>query len=895
MTMKYFKFLLLSICFFAVKLTVAQTFLQAQPNKSLSFMDMQLQFNEWKKNNDLSTKKGWKYFKRWEMETQLHTNSKGVPVDPAVYINEVSRLAREKVVLKASNSDRSLTWLPAGPNVLPNNLTGYMENGIGRFNCIAFDPNSPSTYYVGVAQGGVWKTSNNGASWQPLTDDLPITRISDIAIDPNNTNVMYISVCDFEYIGISLQLNGRKRNTHYGLGVYKTIDGGQTWAPTGLSFQLTNGDASLIRKTIVNQNNSNKLVACGTSGMYISNNAGVTWTKTLDSLFWDLTQDPSNPNVLYAASGWVSTSNQGNAAIYKSNDFGLTWTMLNTGIPATGAVQRLRIEVAPSNPNFVYALAVDINSGYYGMYKSTNAGVNWQFIPAVLNILGYDDGFDVGGQGAYDLGFAIDPSDENSLFTGGINVWGSFDGGQNFDPASHWTLNYGPTLHGDIHFIHFQPLTGNVFICSDGGLYRTQAISTQTWADASNGNPWPSLWTNLNNGLQVTSFYRLSSSKNTSGKIMAGAQDNATFFFDGTTWNTTNGGDGMDNVFDAVNDNVHFASSQYGNFAKSYDNGFSYNGVFSNINSEVAEWTTPIIADYDQPGTLYIGYANVMKSTDYGDTWTAISNFPFNGIAYNEISALALAPTNSNVIYAAKRVRYEYGINGSMFRTNNGGVTWDDVTAGLPDSLYFTSVEVNALNPDIAYATMAGFSAGNKVFKTINGGATWQNISYNLPNLPVNCVKSLPNGNSLLAACDVGLYQLDETQNTWVNISVDLPNVIISDIEINEAANKIYLSTFGRGIWQADLSVVSKINNIDSNSNTFSITPSINDGNFSITNNDYLNNPTASVYDITGRVVAQIKLEAATTTVSLQLSAGKYFIKMQQRHGASVKSMVIQK
>lgn len=893
--MKISRVLVFSVCFIIVKITAAQSFLQPQPNKSLSFIDMQLQFNAWKKNNDIAQKKGWKYFKRWEMETQLHTNSKGIPVDPAVYIDEVTRLAREKEIIKASNNDRNLTWLPAGPNVLPNNLTGYMENGIGRFNCIAFDPNSPSTYYVGVAQGGVWKTSNNGLSWQPLTDDLPITRISDIAIDPNNTSVMYISVCDFEYIGVSLQLNGRKRNTHYGLGVYKTTDGGQNWAPTGLSFQLTNGDASLIRKTIVNQNNGNKLVACGTSGMYISNNAGATWTKTMDSLFWDLTQDPNNPNILYAASGWVATSNQGNAAIYKSTDFGLTWTMLNTGIPATGAVQRLRIEVAPSNPNYIYALAVDINSGYYGMYKSTNAGNTWQFIAANLNILGYDDGFDAGGQGDYDLAFAIDPNNANNLFTGGINVWGSFDGGQNFDPASHWTLGYGPTLHGDIHFIDFQPLTGNVFVCSDGGLYRTNAIATQTWNDANNGSPWPTLWTGLNNGMQVTSFYRLSSSKNTSGKIMAGAQDNATFFYDGASWYTTNGGDGMDNVFNSTDDNVHIASSQYGNFVKSYDNGFSYVGIFPNLNAEVAEWTTPIIADDNQPGTIYIGFANVMKSTDDGDSWTAISNFPFNGIAFNEISALAVAKTNSNVLYAAKRVRYEYGINGSMYTTNDGGNTWNDVTAGLPDSLYFTAVEVNAANANKAYVTMAGFSNGNKVFKTINGGASWQNISYNLPNLPINCIKSLPNGNSLIVACDVGVYQLDETQNTWINISVDLPNVIVSDIEINEAANKIYLSTFGRGIWQADLSVVSGLKLKNTYVNTITVYPSINDGNFNISNVDYSNYQTASVYDITGRVVAELKLNAATTPVSLNVASGKYFLKMQSRNGVEVRSVIIQK
>jgi photosystem II stability/assembly factor-like uncharacterized protein len=893
--MRIISLLFLAFNLFNLTNSFAQRFLQTQPNHALSFKEKQIQFNDWKNSRDISHEKGWKYFKRWEMETQLHTNSNGEPVNPAVFFNEATRLANQKEVMKASNPDRNLTWLPAGPNVLPNNMTGYMENGIGRINCISFDPSVPSTYYIGVAQGGVWKTTNNGTSWQPLTDDLPITRISDIAIDPNNTNVMYISVCDFEYIGVGLQLDGRKRNTHYGLGVYKTTDGGVNWSPTGLTFQLTNGDASLIRKTIVNKNNSNKIVACGVSGMYTSNNAGATWTKTLDSLFWDLTQDPVNPNVLYAASGWVAPANQGNAAIYKSNDFGATWTMLNTGITPTGEVQRLRIEVAPSNPNYVYALAVDINEGYYGMYKSTNAGTTWQFLPATLNILGYDDGFDAGGQGTYDLGFAIDPTNENKLYTGGINVWSSSDGGQNFDPASHWTLGYGPTVHGDIHFIHFQPITGNVFVCSDGGVYRASSIASQSWNDAYNGNPWPTLWTNLNFGMQVTSFYRISSSKNASGKLMAGAQDNATFFYDGANWHTTFGGDGMDNIFDPSDDNVHITSSQYGNFAISYDNGTSYLEILPNINSEVAEWTTPIVADYNAPGTYYTGFANVMRSTDNANTWEAISNFPTSGIANNEISALAVAPTNSNVIYAAKRVRYEYGINGSVYNTNNGGFSWNDITAGLPDSLYFTSVAINSVNANIAYVTVAGFSNGNKVFKTTNAGLSWQNISYNLPNLPVNCIKSLPNGNSLLLACDIGVYQLDETQNTWVNISVDLPNVIISDIEINDATNKVYVSTFGRGIWQADLSVILNTNTINNSTQTISIYPSMNDGNFTINNSDYLNNISTTVFDITGRLVTELKLNSMNTNVNINAAPGKYFIKIQNKEEAEVKSFIIQK
>ncbi len=285
--------LTLIVVVFASSYTQAQQFIQHKSGTEQTFKEVQRQFNEWSKKTDLKNTPHWKYFKRWENDMSLHTDKTGEIADPSLYINEAVRVASEKN-RSAGSTFSAASWSPLGPFVLPGNLTGYMENGIGRINCIAFHPTLPSTYFAGVAQGGLWKTTNDGASWTPLTDALPITRISDITIDPNNTDVMYISVCDFEYIDVALDIDGRKRNTHYGLGVYKTTDGGLSWNPTGLSFQLTDGDASLIRKVLVNPSNSSQLVACGVNGMYTSANAGTSWTQVMDSLFWDLVQDPVN-------------------------------------------------------------------------------------------------------------------------------------------------------------------------------------------------------------------------------------------------------------------------------------------------------------------------------------------------------------------------------------------------------------------------------------------------------------------------------------------------------------------------------------------------------------------------------------------------------------------------
>ena len=531
-----------------------------------------------------------------------------------------------------------------------------------------------------------------------------------------------------------------------------------------------------------------------------------------------------------------------------------------------------------------------------GFYKSVDAGQTWVNMNVGLNLLDYGDGTGTGGQGTYDLALCVNQTNENKVYVGGISIWGSDDGGQTFNPVCHWTTSYGPSIHPDIHFIKQQPSTGNIFVCNDGGLSRTSNIITQTWADANNGTPWPTQWTNLGGGMGVTSFYRLSSSKNATGRLAAGAQDNSTFYYDGSTWSTIFGGDGMDNYLDPSDDNIVLGSSQYGGFYYSTDNGLTSQGFYPNINNEVAEWTTPVIADYTHPGTFYVGFQNVVKSIDNGNTWQAISNFQTTSGNAVELSAIAVGESNPNVLVAARRVRYEYNEPGAIYVSANGGTPWNDRTPGLPDSLYFTSVEVNRQNSNTVYVTMAGFVAGQKIYKSDNLGVSWQNISYNLPNIPVNCIKNVPSTNMLLAATDIGVYKLDSGSTSWILYSQGLPNVITTDIEFNLSLNKIYVSTFGRGIWETDLTSLTGLNHNNVLTKMIDVYPTINNGTFTIdTRSLTLQHMKLKVIDVLGKSVYQQELQAGQlNTVNLNVAKGKYFLKLEGEGYNGAGSIIIQ-
>lgn len=892
----------LLLLFIMPSLAFAQLFKQEASKKPSSILELQGEFDEYRQSTNLKNTKGWKWYKRWESHVEQRLNGDGSLPDESIFLKEVEKInALKNTASKGSSSN----WIPVGPSELPPSIDAVTSHGMGRINCIAFHPTDSATIFVGVAQGGVWKSTNSGQSWLPLTDNLPIIRISDIAIDPTNPNTMYISVGDYAYLGVALKTDGRKRHTHYGIGVYKTTDGGVTWNPTGLNLSLNTLDESLIRKVYVNPANSQELVAAGISGIWKSYNGGTTWTNKNTNIIWDMEKNPANANTIYASTGFVLTLNEGDAGIIKSTNFGETWTSLSSGVPTKNA-QRVELAVSNADTNYVYAITCGLDRGFEGFYRSTNAGATWtkRYNNTGINLLGWDNTTGGGGgQGTYDLAIVCDGLNKDKVYVGGINMWGTADGGATWDGMSYWLPYYGEYLHADQHQFAYNKLNNSYFVANDGGLYRTDEPIIGSW-NSANSDPnykWPTRWRFLGSGMQITSFYRLGL-REKFGDIIAGAQDNSTYYKNNNQWVNMIGGDGMECILHPTDELTLYGSAQFGYLVRSYDGGLTFD--FLGIGgSENSEWTTPFKLEKGNPMNMYAGFENMHFSDDEGSTSVPISNFPkmSNGVGA-VISAFDVSDSNSDYIYVAKRVNHQQNEPMKFYVTTNGGQSWQNRTVGLPDSLYCTYITVSDVNPQTAWACFSGFTGGAKVYKTTNAGATWTNISYNLPNIPVNTVvlqKGSAN-NIVYIGTDAGVYYTYDGVTSWELFSNLLPNVIVSELEIHADSNKIFAATFGRGMWMSDLADVNlgvqqnPISNIN-----FKLYPNKNNGTFNIqASNLTVKTLNLSVINVLGREVytEQVKLQGNVFTKSydLKLMPGVYYFRVLSGKYSKVEKFVVE-
>ncbi|MCP4158251.1 MAG: glycosyl hydrolase, partial [bacterium] len=394
--------------------------------KNPDFFTIKAAFEKACKGKDIKTINGWKQFKRWEWFMENRVNEAG-------YLDSMKLWEAIKVKKRRfSGSKQSISdWSEIGPRDIPSG------GGLGRINCIAFDPDDSDTMWIASPSGGLWKTTDAGSNWSTRTDDLPNIGVSWILIDPEDSDIMYIATGD-----------GDGGDT-YSVGVLKSTDGGDSWDTTGLQGDITS--YWLIRKMLFYPGNSHTIIAATDGGIFKTTDGGTSWTETQAGYFRDIEVNASSPNIWYASVSWNG--------IFKSTDGGDSWAKVGSGLPVTG-FQRIELDISPSTPTTIYALYCDDdNNGFFGIYRSTDSGSTWTRQASSPNLLGWAyNGDDTGGQGYYDLTLAVNPTNADEIYVGGVNLWKSSDAGVSWVCIAHWYGNGGrPYVHADHHFLEFQP------------------------------------------------------------------------------------------------------------------------------------------------------------------------------------------------------------------------------------------------------------------------------------------------------------------------------------------------------------------------------------------------------------------------------------------------------
>ncbi len=737
------------------------------PNKKqeyLTFYDYQNAFNQYwapfhvKKGYyiDSTGKKrkaaGWKQFKRWEYywEERVDRETGKFPVMDSRSILKHYRVNSEKSI-----SSREGNWVPLGPEI-----SGGGYAGIGRINCVAFHPSDNQTFWVGTANGGIWKTTDGGTTWDVLNNGTAVLAVSDIIIpsDYVNSNTIYIATGDRDHWDSN------------SVGVLKSTDGGVMWNATDLTYSVANG--KMVNKLIIDPNDNQTILAATKDGVYKTTDGGDNWnTQLTGERFIDLEYKPGDFNTLYGGTRY-------GGEIWRSTDGGATWTQI---LDTDG--ERVELAVSPDNSTVVYALIAAGNNGLKGIYKSTDSGASFTLEYDSKNLLGWDsDGNDDGGQGWYDLSLTVNPADVDMVFVGGVNTWKSTDGATSFSIVNHWSGNDAPEVHADKHRLRYRS-NGDLFECNDGGVY----ISTDDGEED---------WTDKTNGMQISQMYKIGVAQTVNNDVICGLQDNGTKNYSAGVWDDVLGGDGMDCAIDYTDEDTQYGELYHGDLRRTTDHWVNW--IVIKPSGSDGAWVTPYVIDPNDHNTIIAGYEDVYKSTDQGNNWVSIYDKNSEG----KFRTIDVAPSNSQYIYAGEKY--------TLWRTTDGGTNWDNITGGLPEYA-ITDITVSDEDANKVWVTLSNYD-GKTVWESTNAGDDWMDISTGLPSVPVHSIvqnKLNTAETELYAGTDNGVY-VKTGSNDWTAFNDGLPNVEVRELEIyydeNDNTNSlIRAGTFGRGLWESTL------------------------------------------------------------------------------------------
>ncbi|OYU95416.1 MAG: hypothetical protein CFE21_09735 [Bacteroidetes bacterium B1(2017)] len=653
------------------------------------------------------------------------------------------------------SAQTTATFNQHGPVKFPNNPS-VQTTGMGRVSQLVYHPTDSTILFAVTASGGIFKSSNEGASWKPLSDLLPQTTCASLLINPLNPNVMYLGTGDANY-------------NSTGIGVYKTTNAGQTWfaANTGMGNKL-------VSKMLFTPGDTNTIIAACSDGIYKTTNNGSTWVKktTVTTSYRDLHFRPQSTQIVYASS---------NTNFYSSNNNGETWTssVINSAITPSG----IKFAICPSDTSRIYCLVwkTGATSPFGGIYQSNNNGATFTLKADTPNIMGYSsNGTSMDGQGAYNMAIIVDPNNANTIYVGTINLWKSTDAGNSYTLLSHWAFG----VHADKHNFLFSPFNPNkLFICHDGGLDRT-----------TNGG---STWITYEDGLSASEFYKMGSSSSKKDLIIGGLQDNGMDIAVNKVFSTVRGGDWGGDFASDITDS-----------AMIYENGGLKRNLVTNVSSSI-NGHGGIYISHPNNGNQLFELDTFVRRTDNlkanpssSVSWISIGNIPGSSVSGTKCGAYSKASSGTLYVYFSTQKFYV------STNANDAAPVFTQLTSfPFNASEAIKQIETCDYDSNMVYVV----TNQTRLFKSSNKGLTWVQINKNLPasNFIKFAFDQQTRDSSMYLCTAFGVYYRNSTLGNWIPFSQGLPIVAqISDMEImSDGTNnsRLYISTYGRGIWQSNL------------------------------------------------------------------------------------------
>ncbi len=704
---------------------------------------------------------------------------------------------------------RSLTFRGIGPTSMSGRVA---DVSIVEAPAVLRGGRLGTTMYVAVATGGIWKTTNGGITFAPVSDSIGVGSIGAVAAAPSDGNIVWVG---------SGEANNM-RSSSWGIGVFKSTDGGKSWSRPMLP------KTQHIGRIVIDPRDPNVVyvaamgplwAAGGERGLFKTTDGGKSWTNTKNisaqTGFTEVVIDPANPDVLYAASlqrerrayGFLPGGTE--SAIWKTTDGAKTWTKLEKGLP-TGELGRIGLSVCRSRPGTVYA-SVHASGAGNGLYRTDDAGANWRKVDAS------------NGTAWYYSQVRCDPTDAEHVYRLNATSQESSDGGKT------WVaFGVNGNVHGDAHALWIDPDDhDHIVLGNDGGLDISYDRG-KTWYNVEN--------------IVGAQFYSISvDDQYPFYHVYGGLQDNQTWGGPNRTrtpfgpsnadWYRMAGGDGFYNVTDKFDNKIVYAESQSGGIVRYDTRTGQTKGIkppARNGEKHRYNWSAPIVPSRYKAGTVYFAANHLFKSTNYGDSWTTISpdltrdidrdNLPLRGsvppktalgrhegtAAFSNITAVSESPRRAGILAVGTD-------DGVVQVSRNDGGAWTRSTSfpGVPDTTYVSSVQLSKHAEGTVYASFDGHRSNDftpYVYKSTDFGKTWTSITGNLPaGGAVQVIREHHREpNLLFVGTEFGAYYTIDGGTTWTPLHAGMPTVPIWDLQIQERWNDLVLGTHGRGIYILD-------------------------------------------------------------------------------------------